>query len=50
MLCCHSPKRQKYMCVPVCSPIDNCSSDCLCLTNGCHQMSLSNLTTDNHGK
>ena len=38
------------MCVPVCSPIDNCSSDCLSLTNCCHQNSLSNLTTDNFGK
>ena len=50
MLLCHSPKRQKYMCIQVCSPNKNCSSDCLCLTNVCHQMSLSNITTDNYGK
>ena len=38
------------MCVPMCSPINNYSSNCLSLTIGCHQKSLSNLTTDNYGK
>ena len=50
MLLCHSPKRQKYICVPVCSPISNCSPNSLYLTNCRHQKSLSNLTTNNYGK
>ena len=46
MLFCHSPKEN--ICVSVCSPSDNnSSSNCMCLTNCCHQLSLSNLPTEN---
>lgn len=46
MLLCQSSKRQKFMCIPMCSPNDNC----LNFANGSHQKSLSNLSTDNYGK
>ena len=46
MLLCQSSKGQKFMCIPMCSPNDNC----LNFANGSHQKSLSNLSTDNYGK
>ena len=45
MLFCHSPNQ--HICSSVCSPSDNSSSNCICLTNCCHQTSLSNLPTEN---
>ena len=46
MLFCHSPKQ--HICASVCSSVDNNNtSNCICLTNCCHQPSLSNLPTEN---
>ena len=49
MLFCNSPKQ--HICVSVCTPSDNNNSlNCICLTNCCHQPSLSNLPTENCDK
>ena len=45
MFFCHSPK--EHICVSICSPVNNSTSNCICLTNCCHQPSLSNLPTEN---
>ena len=48
MLFCHSPKEN--ICISPCSPVDNSSSNCICLTNCCHQSSLSDLPSENCDK